>query len=75
MIARAVIAMAHSLRMSVVAEGVEHEEQFAVLRDEGCDEFQGYYCRPPLEEAELMRFLADERSHRVPSGLRPSLST
>jgi diguanylate cyclase (GGDEF)-like protein len=74
-IARAVIAMAHSLRMSVVAEGVEHVEQFEVLRNEGCDEFQGYYCRPPLEEDELMRFLSDERANRAPMGLRPSLST
>ena len=74
-ITRAVIAMAHSLRMSVVAEGVEHHEQFEALRAEGCDEFQGYYCRPPLEEAELMRFLLEERASRAPSGLLPSLST
>ena len=70
-ITRAVIAMAHSLRMSVVAEGVEHRQQFELLRNEGCDEFQGYYCRPPLEEAELMRFLADERGSRTNPGLRP----
>ena len=63
-ITRAVIAMAHSLRMSVVAEGVEHRQQFELLRNEGCDEFQGYYCRPPLDEAELMRFLAEERASR-----------
>jgi diguanylate cyclase (GGDEF)-like protein len=74
-ITRAVIAMAHSLRMSVVAEGVEHQHQFELLRAEGCDEFQGYYCRPPLEEADLMRFLAEERVSRGPSALRPSLST
>jgi len=54
--------MAHSLRMSVVAEGVEHQQQFELLRNEGCDEFQGYYCRPPLEEGELLRFLAEERA-------------
>jgi EAL domain-containing protein (putative c-di-GMP-specific phosphodiesterase class I) len=70
-ITRAVIAMAHSLRMSVVAEGVEHKEQFDLLRDEGCDEFQGFYCRPPLEETELMRFLGEERS-RVPRRLAPA---
>ena len=57
-ITRAVIAMAHSLNMVVVAEGVEHQPQFDLLRDEGCDAFQGFYCRPPLTEAELMRFLA-----------------
>jgi EAL domain-containing protein (putative c-di-GMP-specific phosphodiesterase class I) len=64
-ITRAVIAMAHSLKMSVVAEGVEHQSQFDLLRAEGCDEFQGFYCRPPLEEAELMRFLYEERSGRT----------
>jgi EAL domain-containing protein (putative c-di-GMP-specific phosphodiesterase class I) len=73
-ITRAVIAMAHSLRMSVVAEGVEHRQQFELLRSEGCDEFQGYFCRPALDEAELMRFLAEERG-RVPSGLRPTHAT
>ena len=57
-ITRAVIAMAHSLRMSVVAEGVEHQEQFDLLRAEGCDEFQGYYCARPMEEADLLQFVA-----------------
>ena len=61
-ITRAVIAMAHSLRMSVVAEGVEEESQYELLRREGCDEYQGYYCRPPLPETDLLKFLAEERS-------------
>jgi diguanylate cyclase (GGDEF)-like protein len=60
-ITRAVIALAHSLKMTVVAEGVEDEQQFELLREQGCDEFQGYFCRPPLPEAELLRFLAEER--------------
>jgi EAL domain-containing protein (putative c-di-GMP-specific phosphodiesterase class I) len=46
----------------VVAEGVEDQQQFDLLRDQGCDEFQGYYCRPPLPEPELMRFLLEERA-------------
>ena len=58
-ITRAVIAMAHSLQMNVIAEGVELKEQFDVLRDEGCDEFQGYLCRPPLVEEELIRFIRE----------------
>jgi diguanylate cyclase (GGDEF)-like protein len=69
-ITRAVIAMAHSLRMTVVAEGVESKDQFDLLRDEGCDEFQGYYCRPPLEEGDLMRFLTEERAHHSRAALR-----
>jgi diguanylate cyclase (GGDEF)-like protein len=61
-ITRAVIALAHSLKMTVVAEGVEHQDQFDLLRKEGCDEFQGHFCRPALQEPELMRFLAGERA-------------
>ena len=57
-ITRAVIAMAHSLKMSVVAEGVEHQEQFDLLRSEGCDEFQGYFCARPMEEDDLLQFVA-----------------
>ncbi len=58
-ITRAVIAMAHSLQMNVIAEGVELKEQFDVLRSEGCDEFQGYLCRPPLTEDDLVRFVRE----------------
>ena len=52
-ITRAVIAMAHGLSMKVVAEGVEERQQFDFLRDEGCDEFQGYFCRPALTHKNL----------------------
>src|SRR5258708_31657555 len=57
-VTRAVIAMAHSLKMSVVAEGVEHQEQFDLLQAEVGDEFQGYFCARPLEEADLLKFVA-----------------
>jgi len=66
-ITRAVIAMAHSLRMTVVAEGVEHQDQFDLLRDEGCDEFQGFFCAKPLEEDDLLKFLAARRAQAVPA--------
>lgn len=65
-ITRAVIAMAHSLKMTVVAEGVEHQDQFDLLRNEGCDEFQGFFCAKPMEEPDLLRFLATPRAEAVP---------
>ncbi|HVR97278.1 MAG TPA: bifunctional diguanylate cyclase/phosphodiesterase, partial [Thermoanaerobaculia bacterium] len=44
----AIIALAHSLDIRVVAEGVENEEQWRVLARLGCDEIQGYLLSPPL---------------------------
>ena len=57
-IATAVIRLGHSLRLMVNAEGVEHPEQLELLRQQGCDEFQGYHFSKPLpadEFAELLR--------------------
>jgi diguanylate cyclase (GGDEF)-like protein len=56
-ITRAVIAMAHGLSLKVVAEGVEAQCQFDSLRDEGCDEFQGFYCRGAMESDDLEALL------------------
>jgi diguanylate cyclase (GGDEF)-like protein len=47
-IARAVIAMAHSFGMSVIAEGVEQQAQLDFLSALGCEEFQGYFYSRPL---------------------------
>ena len=63
-ITRAIIAMAHSLKMSVVAEGVERHDQFDLLRAEGCDQFQGFLCQPALREEDLLRFLAEKSATR-----------
>lgn len=51
-IVEAIIAMAHSLGLRVLAEGVEHEDELELLRERGCDEVQGFYfARPQLPEA------------------------
>ncbi|HZR76533.1 sensor domain-containing protein [Bradyrhizobium sp.] len=47
-IVRAVIGLGHGLEMSIVAEGVETEEQLSFLADEGCDAIQGYFIGKPL---------------------------
>jgi diguanylate cyclase len=47
-IATAIVAMAHSMKLIVVAEGVETEEQREILTSLGCDEIQGYVIRKPL---------------------------
>ena len=51
----AIIAMAHSLSITVVAEGVESEGQYAVLRERGCDQAQGYWLGRPMPASELER--------------------
>ena len=57
-IASATIAMAHQLRLDVVAEGVEHTEQLDFLRECGCDEYQGFLFSPAVPPGEFGRLLA-----------------
>ncbi len=52
-ICAAIIAMAHSLDLVVVAEGVETQQQLEYLRAQGCDEIQGFVISKPLTPAEL----------------------
>ncbi len=63
-IVRAIIAMSRSLRMKVIAEGVETEEQQQFLRAEGCDEIQGFLPGRPVPPEELLQRL---RSRRTPA--------
>ncbi len=56
-IVRSSIAMAHSLGLSVVAEGAEDEVTCAMLADAGCDQIQGYYLSKPRDPADLEQWL------------------
>ena len=60
-IACAIIAMAHSLHMHVVAEGVETEAQLKLLRAQKCDQIQGYYFSRPVPAAEFGAMLRDDK--------------
>jgi|SRR5437016_5210061 len=56
-IVTAIIAMAHSLRLKVIAEGVELTEQANFLRRYGCDQMQGYLVKPPVAAGEFVTIL------------------
>ena len=47
-IASAIIALGHSLRLKVVAEGVEYQQQLDFLRSRNCDEYQGFLFSKPM---------------------------
>lgn len=60
-IVRAIIAMAHSLQLQVLAEGVEQEDQRAILLAESCDQAQGYLFGRPMPADEFARLLPSSR--------------
>lgn len=76
-IVRAIVSLAHSLHLKVIAEGVETAEQLAFLRSLGCDQYQGYHCSPPLPPAEFLTLLPHHRpideSKRVPPALEDTM--
>lgn len=56
-ISAAIIAMGHSMGLSVLAEGVETEAPLAFLRERGCDAYQGYLCSRPVPADEFVALL------------------
>jgi diguanylate cyclase (GGDEF)-like protein len=60
-IVRAIVSLAHNLRLKVVAEGVESSEQLEFLKTLGCDQYQGFHYSPALPASQ---FLALARSKR-----------
>ena len=71
-ITQAIIALAHSLGLRCIAEGVESRAQIDFLRRHGCEEAQGFLICPPLEEAEL-RAWWEVRSRERPAATQPEL--
>lgn len=58
-IAKAIIALGHSLKLMVIAEGVETKQQLDFLRENGCDGMQGYFISRPLDVHAITKFLKD----------------
>lgn len=70
-ITRAIITMAHSLDLEVVAEGVETEQQLNFLNANGCDEIQGYYFSAPMPAEDVLELLMSGRRLRRPRPADP----
>jgi diguanylate cyclase (GGDEF)-like protein len=81
-LARLIISMARSLRLSVVAEGVETKDHLEFLRTNGCDEYQGFLFSPPVPASEFEALLIENYQRlnnrgidRQVSDIHPHFST
>jgi diguanylate cyclase (GGDEF)-like protein len=61
-IVQAIISLAHSLHLKVIAEGVETPEQLALLAELGCDQYQGFHFSPALEPTQFVAFVKQSRA-------------
>jgi diguanylate cyclase (GGDEF)-like protein len=61
-IIKAIITMAHSLGMRVIAEGVEHEHHINFLKEHQCDEAQGYYFSHPIKSEDFHDYIRQRRN-------------
>jgi len=58
-LAKAIIAMAHSMNLNVIAEGIETEEHYNFLKEHHCDELQGFLFSRPLPADEFAAYIRD----------------
>lgn len=58
---KSIIALGKNLKMKIIAEGVENQEEGVVLRDLGCDLAQGYYFAKPMPEKDVTNFVTENR--------------
>jgi len=65
-IVRAIISLAHSLHLKVIAEGVETPEQLALLSELGCDQYQGFYFSPALSAPKFLELIKEAAAAEEP---------
>jgi EAL domain-containing protein (putative c-di-GMP-specific phosphodiesterase class I) len=63
-IVRAIISLAHGLRLKVIAEGVESAQQLHLLKTMGCDQYQGYFRSPAVPALDVERIVNQDSAHR-----------
>jgi EAL domain-containing protein (putative c-di-GMP-specific phosphodiesterase class I) len=75
-IVTAIMALSHSLRLNVVAEGVETAQELAFLYALGCRTIQGFLFSRPLSEADVIELLRDSQSlNKILLDVRDELNT
>jgi len=63
-IASTIISMGRNLKLKVIAEGVETADQLTFLKEQGCDEMQGYYFSRPVPADKFIRLMATATEHQ-----------
>jgi diguanylate cyclase (GGDEF)-like protein len=74
-IVQAIISLAHSLRLKVVAEGVETTEQLKFLQSLGCDQYQGFHFSPPLPAPKFAEMLRSWQRDEDPASQAEAVRT